>query len=116
MVRFTFPQAANTAAIGWGGGGSLFADGSISTTVHAASDRTRPFTHHWSDSRTPGSISAVLGVTVSMVPNASAKKWIMTLWKGKERGTPAAIASSVSYGTLSPAPGDIGPFEMRRAP
>ena len=38
------------------------------------------------------------------------------LWKGNERGTPAAMAWSVAYGMFSPPPVDIGPFEIRRAP
>jgi hypothetical protein len=62
MVRFTFPQAASTAATGWGSGDSCFAVGSASTTVQAESGPTRPFTHQLSESRTPGSKSADLRI------------------------------------------------------
>ncbi len=40
----------------------------------------------------------------------------MTLWKGNDLGTPAAMACNVVYGTASPEPADIGPLEIRRAP
>jgi hypothetical protein len=38
------------------------------------------------------------------------------LWNGKDLGTPLAIACRVAKGTASPAAGDKGPLEIRRAP
>src|SRR5260370_25612609 len=38
------------------------------------------------------------------------------LWNGKDLGTPLAIACRVAKGTASPASGDKGPLESRRAP
>ena len=39
-----------------------------------------------------------------------------TVWNGKDLGTPLAIACRVAKGTASPAAGDKGPLEIRRAP
>ena len=95
-VFFTLPHAASTAATGAGNAGNRLADGSASTTVQADSERIRPFTHQLSASSTPGSRSAHRAAIVSVEPNPSAMKWRATAWNGKDRGTPAAIASSVS--------------------
>src|ERR1700694_5624375 len=101
-------------ATGAGGDGSFFPEGSPSTMVKAARERTRPFTHQRSPTTMLGAMDPDTPPARSEGPNPGAWNWIARLWNGNDLGTPAQMACRVENSMASPIEGEPATFEICR--